>query len=80
MIFVPCWILGFPEGPFSLTMFDLLLDISLQQLPDDYLDGVWQVAARVLNRNDPSSPLAQATHLLLTPDLLETQATAPDVG
>ena len=47
---------------------DLLLDINLQTLPDTYLAGDWQVASRVLNRNDPGSPLAQATRLVLSPD------------
>ena len=61
-------------------MSDLLLDINLQQLPDGYFDGEWQVANRVLNRNDPGSPLALATHLLLSPGQLATQATLPDVG
>ena len=54
-------------------MSDLLLDINLQQLPDDYFSGEWQVANRVLNRNDPGSPLALATCLLLDTDHLETQ-------
>ena len=54
---------------------DLLLDINLQTVPDTYLLGDWQVASRVLNRNDPGSPLAQATRLVLTPDAaLRTQA------
>jgi hypothetical protein len=56
-------------------MSDLLLDINLQQLPDDYFGGEWHVANRVLNRNDPGSPMAQATRLVLTPGQLETQAT-----
>lgn len=54
-------------------MSDLLLDINLQQLPDDYFDGEWQVANRVLNRNSPTSPLAQATRVVLTPGQVETQ-------
>ena len=57
-------------------MSDLLLDINLQQLPDDYFGGEWQVANRVLNRNDPSSPLALATRVVLKPGQVETQATA----
>ena len=61
-------------------MSDLLLDINLQQLPDDCFGGAWQVANRVLNRNNPDSPLAQATHLVLKPGQFETQATPPDVG
>lgn len=55
-------------------MSDLLLDINLQNLPDDYFTGEWQVASRVLNSNDPGSPLAQAARLRLEPDRLETQA------
>jgi len=55
-------------------MSDLLLDINLQQLPDDYFSGGWQVANRVLNRNDPGSPLALATRLLLDTDHLEAQS------
>lgn len=57
-------------------MPDLLLDLNLQQLPDDYFSGEWQVASRVLNRNDPGSPLAQATRLLLDSSRLETQSDA----
>jgi hypothetical protein len=55
-------------------MSDLLLDVNLQNLPDDYFAGDWQVASRVLNSNDPGSPLAQAARLRLTPGRLETQA------
>jgi hypothetical protein len=55
-------------------MSDLLLDINLQQLPDDYLAGSWEVASRVLNSNDPSSPLAQACRLVLGTSRIETQA------
>jgi hypothetical protein len=58
-------------------MSELLLDINLQQLPDDYFGGAWQVASRVLNRNDPDSPLAQATRLVLTPGHIEAQPPAP---
>lgn len=53
---------------------DLLLDVNLQQLPDDYLAGNWRVAHRVLNRTDPGSPLAQATRLVLEGEALEVQA------
>ncbi|MBC6607789.1 hypothetical protein H8B13_13265 [Hymenobacter sp. BT188] len=55
-------------------MIDLLFDVNLQQLPDDYLTGNWRVADRVLNRNDPGSALAQATHLQLQPGLLHVEA------
>ena len=56
-------------------MTDLLLDINLQQLPDAYFGGEWQVASRVLNRNDPGSPLAQATRLVLAPNQLQASTT-----
>lgn len=55
-------------------MSDLLLDVNLQQVPDDYLAGAWRVAHRVLNRADPASSLAQATSLVLSGQLLELLA------
>ena len=55
-------------------MSNSLLDINLQQLPDDYFSGEWQVDNRVLNRNDPGSPLVLATRLLLDTDRLDTQS------
>lgn len=55
-------------------MSDLLLDVNLQQVPDDYLAGAWRVAHRVLNRADPASALAQATDLVLGGQQLELQA------
>ena len=55
-------------------MSDLLLDVNLQKVPDDYLAGAWRVAHRVLNRADPASALAQATDLVLGGQLLELQA------
>ncbi|GAA4041895.1 hypothetical protein GCM10022409_29890 [Hymenobacter glaciei] len=61
-------------------MSDLLLDINLQYSPDDYFDGEWQVANRVLNQNDPFSPLAQADEFVLAPGKLETRATATSPG
>ena len=57
-------------------MSDLLLDINLQQVPDDYLAGAWRVAHRVVNRADPASLLAQATDLLLSDHALELRAPA----
>ena len=60
----------------SMPMSDLLLDVNLQQVPDDYLAGAWRVAHRVLNRADPASALAQATDLLLGGQALELQAPA----
>ena len=58
-------------------MSDLLLDINLQHLPDDYFGGEWQVANRVLNRNDPGSPLALADRLVLRPGQVEARPTPP---
>jgi hypothetical protein len=55
-------------------MIDLLFDINLQQLPDEYLTGEWRVSDRVLNRSDPGSTLAQATHFQLQPGSLQVQA------
>jgi hypothetical protein len=55
-------------------MSDLLLDVNLQKVPDDYLAGAWRVAHRVLNRADPASAFAQATDLLLGGQQLELQA------
>ena len=57
-------------------MSDLLLDINLQHSPDAYFGGEWQVANRVLNDNDPASPLALASQLSLAPGKLETWAAA----
>ena len=58
-------------------MFDFLLDINLQHLPEDYFGGEWQVASRVLNRNDPGSPLALAAQLIFTPGQLEVRPEPP---
>lgn len=55
-------------------MVDLLFDINLQQLPDEYLTGEWRVADRVLNHSDPGSTLAQATHFFLQPGVMRVQA------
>lgn len=57
-------------------MSDLLLDVNLHQLPDDFFGGAWRVASRVLNRNHPESPLAQATGLVVTPGQVETRTAA----
>ncbi|QJX45473.1 hypothetical protein HMJ29_00380 [Hymenobacter taeanensis] len=54
-------------------MSELLFDVNLQQLPDEYLTGEWTVADRVLNRTDPASALAQATVFRLQPGLMEIQ-------
>lgn len=58
-------------------MSDLLLDINLQQSPDEYFGGEWQVANRVLNQNDPGSPLARAARLVLAPGQLEAKPVPP---
>ncbi|PJJ61183.1 hypothetical protein [Hymenobacter chitinivorans] len=55
-------------------MDEILFDVNLQQLPDEYLTGEWCVADRVLNRNSPDSALAQATRLLLTPGAVQVHA------
>ena len=51
-------------------MTDLLLDVNLQHVPDQYLNGTWQVAERVLSQANPTTPLAQATQLQLQPGVL----------
>ena len=56
-------------------MSDLLLDINLQHLPDAYFGGEWQVANRVLNQNDPGTPLALANQLVLTPGMVVARTT-----
>ncbi|MGI4832099.1 MAG: hypothetical protein ACRYFK_01420 [Janthinobacterium lividum] len=55
-------------------MSDLLFDVNLQQVPDDYLAGAWRIAHRVLNRADPASSLAQATNLDLSSGQLVLEA------
>ncbi|MDQ2769883.1 MAG: hypothetical protein M3Y54_05215 [Bacteroidota bacterium] len=51
-------------------MSELLLDINLQHLPDHFFSGEWEVANRVLNQNNPNSPMAQASQLALMPGQL----------
>lgn len=55
-------------------MHGVLFDINLLEMPDDYLTGEWCVADRVLNRNNPDSPLAQATRFTLQPGSLQVHA------
>ncbi|TGE27987.1 hypothetical protein [Hymenobacter metallicola] len=55
-------------------MDEILFDVNLQQLPDEYLTGEWCVSDRVLNRSNPDSTLAQATRLLLQPGTLQVHA------
>jgi hypothetical protein len=57
-------------------MTEPLFDVNLQQLPDEYLTGEWCVANRVLNRVDPASSLAQATHLSLQPGTVQVHTPA----
>ena len=57
-LLVACLIAVIRERCFPLRIFDFLLDINPQQLRDDYFDGAWQVANRVLNCNEPDSTLA----------------------
>ncbi|AYA37115.1 hypothetical protein D3Y59_08635 [Hymenobacter oligotrophus] len=54
-------------------MSDLLFDVNLQQLPDEFLTGAWRVSDRVLNRTDPSNPLAQATYVHLQANTLHLE-------
>lgn len=46
-------------------MPDTLRDLNLQQVPDPYFVGSWRVMERILNRADPTSLLAQVTHVYL---------------
>jgi hypothetical protein len=55
-------------------MDEILFDVDLQQLPDEFLTGMWCVADRVLNRSNPDSALAHATRLLLEPGTLQVHA------
>ena len=55
-------------------MSELLFDVNLQQMPDEYLNGDWCVADRVLNRNRPDTPLAQATTFSLRPGTVRVEA------
>ncbi len=48
-------------------MSQVLFDVNLQQLPDEFLTGVWRVASRILNQTDPASMLACAEQLSLEP-------------
>lgn len=59
-------------------MFDLLLDVNLLQMPDDYLAGDWRVASRVLNQTDPGSALAQASRLVLREGQAYVQTPEPE--
>ena len=59
-------------------MSELLLDVNLQHMPDDYFGGEWQVANRVLNHNDPGTPLARANQLVLTPGKVVARASTLD--
>ncbi len=62
-------------------MSDLLLDVNLLQVPDQYLAGAWQVAERSLSQANPGTTLAQATALHLHPDRLEVLTpTGPATG
>ena len=54
-------------------MSDLLIDVNLQQVPDQYLTGTWRVTERFLSRASPDTALAQATQLHLEPGGLEVR-------
>lgn len=55
-------------------MSEVLFDVNLQELPDEFLRGNWRVADRVLNHTDPSSMLAQAELFALQPGTVEVKA------
>ncbi|GAB3227647.1 hypothetical protein GCM10027346_11240 [Hymenobacter seoulensis] len=55
-------------------MSELLYDINLQQLPDEFLTGDWRVADRILNRTDPHTALAQAERFQLQPGRVDVLA------
>ncbi len=55
-------------------MSDILFDVNLQQMPEDFLTGEWCVADRVLNRNDPDTSLARATRFSLQQGMLQVEA------
>ena len=57
-------------------MTDLLFDVNLQQLPDEFLMGCWQVAERVLNQTNSNSTLAQASQFCLESGHLQLQGGA----
>jgi hypothetical protein len=57
-----------------MYMSEVLFDVNLQQLPDEFLTGDWTVADRVLNHTDPTTTLAQATLFRLQPGLMEIQS------
>lgn len=64
-----------------VSMSELLFDVNLQQLPDDYLTGDWHVANRVLNRTDPATTLARAERFHLEPGRVAIDAPGQqDVG
>ncbi|MBC8085075.1 MAG: hypothetical protein H7Z21_17905, partial [Hymenobacter sp.] len=46
----------------------------MSELPDEYLTGEWCVEDRVLNRNNPDSPLARATRFSLQPGSLRVHS------
>lgn len=55
-------------------MAEILFDVNLQQMPEEFLTGEWCVADRVLNRNSPTSSLARATRFSLQPGKVQVQA------
>ncbi|AII53224.1 hypothetical protein [Hymenobacter sp. APR13] len=55
-------------------MTDILFDVNLQQIPEEFLTGDWCVADRVLNRNAPDSSLALATRFSIRPGTVQVQA------
>ncbi len=76
VVFAPCDVYGT-----RFAMPTTLLDLNLQQVPDPYFIGSWRVTERVLNRADPTSVLAQATHVYLHEGGLRLEApTASQTG
>ncbi|WBA43661.1 hypothetical protein [Hymenobacter canadensis] len=55
-------------------MTDILFDVNLHHMPEEFLTGDWCVADRVLNRNAPDSSLARATRFVLQPGIVQVQA------
>lgn len=55
-------------------MTDILFDVNLHHMPEEYLNGDWCVADRVLNRNAPNSSLALATRFSLQPGTVQVQS------
>lgn len=64
----------FLPAPIFCHMTDILFDVNLQQIPEEYLTGDWCVSDRVLNRNAPDTSLALATRFTIQPGTMQVQA------